>query len=84
MNETKQLAARMTPELMRRVLAVPTCKASQEQAAAIILECCAKAMMEGDPLTRFKAYDLHQQITRWVWNHHCERQWQGTQVREVL
>ncbi len=50
--QVKELAARMTPALMQRILEAPISKASQEQAAAIILECCAEAMMEGDPITR--------------------------------
>lgn len=82
--QAKELAARMTPELMARVMAAPVGKASQEQAATAILNCCARVMMNGDPESRIEAYDLHKQVTRWVWNQHCDRQWHGTPVREVL
>lgn len=82
--QLKQLAKRMTPELMKRLLAVPTCKEKQEQAAVMILDCCARVMMSDDREARVEAYQLHSRITRWVWNHHAERSWQGIHVGEVL
>ena len=81
---TKELAVRMTPELMRRILALPNSKTEQELAAAAILRTCAKAMMEGDPLTRIEAYELHQRICAWVWNTAAERSWGNYQAREIL
>jgi hypothetical protein len=72
---TKELAAKLTPEVMRRILALPNSKAEQERAASMILECCAKAMMHGDTLTRLDAYNLHQRITRWMWKRHDNFDW---------
>ena len=82
--QVRELARRMTPELMRRILAVPPCKVKQEQAAMMILDCCARVMMSDEREARMEAHRLHGQITRWVWNHYAEQQWQGIHVGEVL
>lgn len=80
--QVKQLAARMTPELMRRIQLSVTDR-DRERAAVIILDCCANAMMNADPVTRMEAYDLHTRVTRWVWGRQCEKDWKGSPLMEV-
>jgi hypothetical protein len=62
--QAKRLAARVTPELMRAVAAMPSTPSYKERAAVMIVACCAKAMMEGDPTTRSEAYDVHERALR--------------------
>lgn len=80
--EVKELAARMTPELMRRIQASVTDE-DRERTAIMILSCCADAMMNGDSTTRLEAYDLFQQVRRWQWGRRCAKDWEGYPLMEV-
>ena len=80
--EAVEQAAMLTPMDWEHIKASVT-DSQRERTAVVLLECLARTMIDGDPLTRMEAYELHAQVLRWVWNRKCERDWKGSPLMEV-
>jgi hypothetical protein len=82
MSTLAEQVALLTPEEWHRIKATVT-DGQRERTAALLLACFAKAMIEGDPMTRMEAYEAHEQVVRWIWERKCERDWKGSPLMEV-